>query len=247
MIATNTHFHPHWIPSLTVLVLMVTFTLLGNWQLDRADQKQALAGTLQLRLQQPVIPVSHIDFSTTEPAELEFLRLRAAGRFLAGESVLIENRRQGGKTGFHIITPFEVSDTGRWLLVNRGWVEATAALSMPQFETPADELMLEGTVTLPVAPWLDLTPAADSPRISDQPARWPFFTLDRFRRWSGADIYPLLLLQSPESEGGFVRRWPQPEVDHSMHIGYALQWFGFAVIVLLIWVKLSLRDGREQG
>jgi len=32
-----------------------------------------------------------------------------------------------------------------------------------------------------------------------------------------------------------------------MHYGYAVQWFAFAVIVLVIWLRLSVARGGGQG
>ena len=52
----------------------------------------------------------------------------------------------------------------------------------------------------------------------------------------------------PESEaGGYSRQWPRPAERITTHIGYAYQWFGFAVAAVLIWVFVSFRrQGNEQ-
>ena len=259
MTLTDAQFAPHWLPTTVVGLLMAVFVYLGLWQLERAEQKQHLAETLILRQQQkPLALVNGLLFQESkgqklagekkqsDPGsnvqELEHSQLEVEGEYLVDKSVLIENRKYRGKTGFHVITPFLVSKSKRVLLVNRGWVKAGPKLGIPRFETPQGIHQLVGTVSIPSPPVLDLTNSSQGfSEDIENFQRWPFFTLERYRKWSGSDIYPLVLLLSPKSEGGFIRRWPKPQVDPSMHIGYALQWFAFALIVVLIWMKLSIK------
>jgi surfeit locus 1 family protein len=37
---------------------------------------------------------------------------------------------------------------------------------------------------------------------------------------------------------------PPPEQDNGPHLGYAIQWFSFALIFLVGWVTLMLRKGE---
>ncbi|OMH30286.1 SURF1 family protein [Motiliproteus sp. MSK22-1] len=253
MTLIDAQFSPHWILTAVVGLLVAVFVYLGLWQLERAEQKQQLAETLTLRQQQK--PLALIDdmlleeSNLQEPSDpenfaqkLEYRQLKVEGEFLPEKSVLIENRKHRGKTGFHVITPFLLSKGEHILLINRGWVKAGPELSIPQFDTPSGTLQLIGTVSIPSPPVLDLTDSDQSgTAVTGSIQRWPFFTLERYQQWSGGDIYPLVLLLSPESQGGFTRQWPKPQVDPSMHIGYALQWFAFALIVILIWLKLSMK------
>ena len=54
-----------------------------------------------------------------------------------------------------------------------------------------------------------------------------------------------MMLQSPQDDSGFVRQWPEPQANVGMHIGYAIQWFAFALIALLVWLRLSLQRSAE--
>jgi len=40
---------------------------------------------------------------------------------------------------------------------------------------------------------------------------------------------------------GFVRNWPPPGERITMHLGYAYQWFGFALTLLVIYIVLNVK------
>ncbi len=237
MILDDAQFSPHWIPSLIGLVLVISFCSLGMWQLDRAEQKRQLATDLNERKQQSPLVLNEYNVDSLKAKDFEHRTLTATGTYLPHKTVFVENRKHRGKTGFYVITPLLVADTGGLLLVNRGWVQADTRLALPVIDTPGNVVMVTGMATVPAEPVLDLRP--DQLDHNSDIQRWPFFTLERFKQWSREPAFPWLLLLSADSDSGFVRRWPKPRVDDSMHIGYALQWFAFAIIVLLIWTKLS--------
>ena len=149
-----------------------------------------------------------------------------------------------GKNGFHVITPLRVNNSNLYLLVNRGWVEAQKNRLIPTVETSGSTVSVTGTASIPLPPALDLGGAELS---ADASPRWPYLTLERYADWSGLDIYPFVLMQAASDPHGFTRAW-RPEIPkEGMHIGYAIQWFAFALIVLLIWLRLSLVSRAETG
>ena len=48
-------------------------------------------------------------------------------------------------------------------------------------------------------------------------------------------------LDANSNAGGFVRNWPPPGERVSMHLGYAYQWFGFALTLLVIFIVLNVK------
>ena len=242
MAATARTFRPQAVPTVLVVILLPLFCGLGIWQLDRAEQKRQLAASLEARRKLPAYPLNQ---GLPEPSEREFRRVVAVGRFLAQKSVLIENRKHQGKRGFHVITPLQLESSGAIVLINRGWIPHDRLASGQPPPAPSEQVRLTGVLTLPEPPALELDYTSG---VTDETPRWPFLTLDHFTRWSGLDILPIAVLQAPE-EGepdGFVRSWPLPQVSDAMHIGYAIQWFSFALIALLIWLRLSLHKAVKQ-
>lgn len=227
-------FRPGWIPTIFVVLLSPMFVGLGFWQLDRAEQKRAMAAAQDSRRKQPPL---RLDDNKPSSHMVSYRRLIAQGRFLADKTVFIENRKYQGKTGYHVITPLCTSPDRLCLLVNRGWVDATAAEGSLDLMTPDQPVEVTGEAVVPEPPALNL----QSEGSAVKSRRWPFVTIDAYRDWSQLDLYPFMLLQSPDDSHGFVRNWPMAKPNHAMHIGYAIQWFAFALIALTVWLTLSLQ------
>lgn len=233
MTGTTLHFRAHIVPTLLMVLIMPVFCGLGLWQLDRAEQKRNIATSLEMRRKLPVMPITN---DLPDVGQLEFRTVIAEGQYLSEKAVLIENRKYQGKNGFHVITPLQLANTGQIVLVNRGWIPRQN--NQPSFTTPAGSLEVEGEVSIPLPPAIKLSQA---PTENIKLPHWPFLTLEHYISWSGLEILPFVILQSAgDNSRGFIRRWPQPQANDAMHIGYAVQWFAFALIALVIWFRLSL-------
>ncbi|MDJ0807673.1 MAG: SURF1 family protein [Gammaproteobacteria bacterium] len=224
-----------------MVLLTPVFCGLGLWQLDRAEQKRNLAHTLEMRRKMPALT---LDSNLTDFAKLEHRKIIARGRLLQDKTVLIENRKHQGRRGFHVITPLRLGETDQILLVNRGWIPLSGGAGQADVPTQDGSLLIEGVVNHPQPPALDLNLTIDPVEVLPS---WPFLTLENYTAWSGLEILPLLILQAPDPTSGFVRQWPRPAANETMHIGYAIQWFAFALITLLIWLRLSLHKTTGEA
>jgi cytochrome oxidase assembly protein ShyY1 len=52
--------------------------------------------------------------------------------------------------------------------------------------------------------------------------------------------------QSGENNEGLKRVWPEPSVDSDKNVGYAMQWFGFAGIVMVAFLVVGWRRLRTR-
>lgn len=227
-------FRFRWIPTLLFAVPIPFFVGLGLWQLDRADQKRDLTNTLATRA---ALPPVVIDEALEDAGELRYRRIVASGRYVAERQFLIEGRREGSKLGFHVITPLRLSDSGVLLLVNRGWVAARPSNDPILAPIPEGDLVLSGVAELPSPPVIVLDGDADAAKGWGE--RWPYLTVELFAATVEDPVQPFLMLLDPNALGGFVRHWRQPSPKVWMHQGYAAQWFGFAVIALALYLRLS--------
>jgi surfeit locus 1 family protein len=75
--------------TLIALLSVLFFTRLGFWQLERAQQKQALRAAMQSRAELPPL-VLHDLLSNHE--ELRFRRVLARGTFDPEQQILLDNR-----------------------------------------------------------------------------------------------------------------------------------------------------------
>jgi surfeit locus 1 family protein len=241
MSSSTRQFRAQAIPTIIMVILVPLFTGLGIWQLDRAEQKRQLSAALESRRKQPALS---LNLALPPTGEREFRPVVAQGRYLADKTILIENRKYLGRTGFHVVTPLRIEGSERIVLVNRGWIPRERLDGDARPATPGERVTVHGTLALPQAPAIELQ-LADTP--ADTTPHWPYLTLDHFAQWSGLKILPFEILQSPEDPGDLVRQWPQPQFSDAMHIGYAIQWFAFALITLLIWFRLSLQPITPTG
>lgn len=231
------------VPFLATLVLVLLGIALGNWQTRRASEKSAL----QARLEQGMAaaPLT-LDGSPVDPARLEFHRVIVTGEFVPNWPVFLDNRPQGGRTGFILLMPFKIAGSNKAVLVARGWLPRNTAEHgrLPPYATPPGRVTLEGRAVRQMPRVMQLgTPAPLAPNAIVQntgPAE--------VASASGLDLLPLVVEQTgPDAAGeGLVRNWPAPSLDIDRHKGYAVQWYALAAMAFLFFVMTGFRRGRRK-
>lgn len=232
------------LPTLVALGVVVLLSALGSWQLERAQQKQALGNTFERRLQDDPV---RLDTATAEPDSLRYRRVKAAGVYDAGHQFLLDNRTRRGVAGYHVLTPLRLGASDAAVLVNRGWVPLGASREqLPAIPAPAGSVRIRGLVAVPGADPFLLGPAgydADGwPRVVqaiDVPA---------MERALGYRLRPYIVRLDAGVPGGFVREWrPYVGFGPERHQAYAVQWFALAAAVVVIYVVVAMRGRRRQA
>lgn len=224
------------VPPLAAIVLVVLFTGLGLWQLDRADEKAALRELFDSGAGYRPLPAAGETPKLYEP-------LKARGRFLGERQFLIDNMIMNGRVGYFVVTPFEHAAGEPLLLVNRGWTPKepdrgpAAAVAVA-----GSEREITGRAGRLPRVGIRAGEAFEGedgwPRI----ANWP--TLEELEQALGRDLLPFVLLADPEPDTAFVRHWELPGPGPMRHIGYAVQWFALAAAVIVTAVLLWRRRRR---
>ncbi len=235
-------FRFRWVPTLLLAAPIPLFVALGLWQLDRADQKRALTETLAARAELPPVRLEGL---VADADALRYRAIEAVGRYVPEHQVLIEGRREGSKTGFHVITPLRLEGFGDLLLVNRGWIPSQPNGEPTPAPVPEGVLRVAGEADVPSHPALVLDGGGDAAKAWG--ARWPYLTVDLFAATVDLPVQPVVMLLSSEDPGGFVRHWTRQVPNVGMHLGYAGQWFGFALIALVLYLRLSFERAPRRG
>lgn len=212
---------------------------LGNWQLHRAAEKEAIQLRLERAAHTPA-PLTRAD----GPAPAEWQSVSLTGSWLADATIYLDNRTYRGRAGYQVLTPLHLADGSGWVLVNRGWVAAAADRArLPAVRTSGGVQRLRGTVRRPPAAPFALTSEASSGAL------WQFLDLARYRARSGVDVAEWTVQQTSAADDGLVREWPQPGIGVDRHRGYALQWYSFAALALGLsgWRIWTLWRHRERG
>ncbi|ODV60042.1 cytochrome oxidase assembly protein SHY1 [Ascoidea rubescens DSM 1968] len=106
--------------SLLILMPIISFYL-GTWQLKRLSWKTDLISKGEDRLTYPPVPLpKDIDQSITK--DNEFRKFYVKGHFKNENEFFVGPRTRNGESGFMVFTPFERSDGGEPLLIERGWI-----------------------------------------------------------------------------------------------------------------------------
>lgn len=220
---------------LLLLVLVPAFISLGLWQWNKAQAKLARQAELDALSQGPALAMP------MEPASAESLRHRRfalQGEFDPARQILIDNRVQQGQAGYHVVTPLKLAGSDLRVLVNRGWVPAPADHSrVPEVPPPAGPVSITGVAVVPAERFFTLAPA---PAARWEPV-WQNLDLQRFRAGVPYALQPVVIQLDPDVPGGYGRDWPRPEEGADHNLGYAMQWFGFAVASLAIWLYFLVR------
>ncbi len=235
--------HLSWRPSrigtLLSLVLLPTFIGLGVWQLQRADSKAAQFAQFETQAELPVLrelPAGHVP---------RYARASLAGRYVVNRQFLLDNMTDGGRGGYHVLTPFVPSGEERWLLVNRGWVPAPGdRRSLPDIAANTDTRVVTGQFDQLPRPGLDLgAPSAPGPE------RWPqvvsFPDMAALQERLAQRLFDQQLLLDPDQPDGFLRAWGPRSMAPERHLGYAVQWFALAAVLVILYATLSVRRARS--
>lgn len=236
-------FRPSRWPTLVVLLLLPMLLALGFWQLDRAEQKREWLAAVETGRRQPPL-----DLNVAQPAyeAAAHRRAVATGRYDAAHQVLLDNQVRDQRWGYLVLTPLRLDGTDLAVLVDRGWLAA------PPDRTQLPELTVEGTPTT-VRGDIDRGPSIGlrlGGAVSD--ASWPlriqYLDYDALNRRLPYRILPYLIRLDPTEPQGYRRDWePVPPMGPSTHIGYAVQWFGLATALLVIYIVVNTKRIRSAG
>ncbi len=227
-------FRPGWKMSLFVALFLPLTLGLGNWQLERAEEKRAFEAAYLERIgARAVSPGDSI---------ADFQRLRLVGRYEQGRDFLLDNQTREGAVGFAVISVFQANDGRRWL-INRGFlVGDRSRRSLPEVTTPEDELTIVGLVW----PELGLLPVFGEDRWADG---WPkvIQRLEVARMAAFLDNAEPRELRLEAGQPGVFEAAPTLlNMPASKHRGYAVQWFGLATALTIGFLIIGFRrDDRH--
>jgi surfeit locus 1 family protein len=226
-------FAPTWPMTLLTVVLLMSFIGLGRWQWHRGEAKQAVWAEFERNA--PAEELGSRDFDSVD----RFARVQLSGTFDGEHQFLLDNRSHAGKPGYEVLTPFLLAD-GRRVLVNRGWIpfggyrdrlpDVSMADRATEITGRVDELPVGGLASGRAAP------AGDTwPKLTSFPLHAELASA------LGGKLQRQIVLLDPQGPGGYVREWSPPGMPPARHFSYAIQWWGFAGVLLVLYFGLNFR------
>ena len=240
-------FAPRPFTTLLAIVLIAMLVSLGNWQLHRAAEKRVLFDSFA----QGSDATRSIDGKT--PKVPRYSQVEAEGHYDGTRQVLIDNMVHAERAGYFVITPFALQGGG-WVLVNRGWVPlGKSRAERPAIPVPADTRRIRGRADNLPRPGIQMgtpaVPAPPYPVVAAFPTHSDIARLLNETDWTPAAD---LVLLDPKQPDGYVRDWTAPGFPPMRHVGYAVQWFGLAAALFVIYIVTNFRrsvsgDGRDAA
>lgn len=221
--------------AILALVTASALASLGLWQLRRADAKQVLLDGIDRASRAPLASLAEVE-STVDGAR--FRAVVVDGAFLDQSQILLDNQLRDGQPGVRAYVPLKLSEDARAVLVDRGWLAwPDRSQPAPTATVAAGTQHLEGVLLDP--------PGAGIQLGGDLAQRWPLLVtridLRDIELRLGQPLLDFVLEDRNAPRAQTIRAGMLPPERHR---GYALQWFGLSLTVLIIYGVLAWRAGR---
>ena len=217
-------------------IIFVPITIsLGFWQLDRAEEKrEIIANYDELLISEPINLNVKTIYKNWQP-------ITTIGRFK--DIVIFEdNAILSGRAGFKIYHLFENGD-GSYVFVHRGFIERNMVKNnLPLINTPKGKQSLEGSVLIKEDNSFVQDIEESDARIIQE------FNIERlinkFPILKDRYLHPFLFNLDIRDNKKFLAIEKPVNMAASKHIGYAIQWFGLCIALIILTIYAFRRkDG----
>lgn len=241
-----------WFFAVIMLVLAAVCVWLGTWQMQRLAEKEALIAAVDARLTAAPLPVPpKQDWDSLDTEALVYQPVEMTGTYRYTQTVTVftslsDARGQYSGPGYWVLTPFELQDGGT-VFVNRGFVpqqfQETAVIGDLYGDDPGN-VTISGVLRSPERAGM-MTPEADMSNRMEwvrDPTR-----LEKMVDPALAPIAPFYV-DLPAGVPGDLPQGGETVVSFpNNHFGYALTWYGFAIVALVMLGFWLVRQARSPA
>jgi surfeit locus 1 family protein len=229
-------FRLRWPFLLLALAGCSLFTSLGFWQWGRGQYREHEWAAFEQAAKAPPQSVT----GERLPALPRFTRVRVEGRYDGQHQFLLDNITRDGRPGYEILTPFVLAD-GSTVIVDRSWIASSGYRDrLPDIALQEGEdgtvRSLEGRLDLLPVPGVATGRVPPSVE-SGWPIRTSFPTREDLGDALGRPVVAVLAL-----DGGAAAR--PPGFEPARNYSYAIQWWSFAGLTLLLFIVLNIEKRR---
>lgn len=244
-------FSPSLIGTIVTLICIPLFIKFGLWQYHKAQQKMAIQTAYNLAKTDDALmfplnmsKISASNHYVLNVADWNYKKVKVTGEYEPKFQFLLDNQVEGNRVGYHVITPLKIDQSEQYVLVNRGWILGKDThTELPKFDTPTGKQTVIGQIWVPSKKIFTLEAKADTSidTMSQITPVWQNMNMNSYQHSVPFVVSDLAIkLDQASDAGGFVRNWQVPVERIATNIGYAYQWFGFALATLLIYIYMSV-------
>ncbi len=233
-----------WWVTIVVILGMMVLARLGFWQLDRLEERRAANAILEQQLASEPLSLNDVDLASTDLTAMPDRSVTATGEFDFSQQIMLRVQNFQGSAGAHLVAPLRLEGRDEAVLVDRGWIPE--ALQTPENWPTFDE---PGTVT--VQGIIRLTETARNVEPPSQPqSEWFRIDVEAIERQMPYELLPIYVLQSPPPGGNQelpYREQPTFDLSEGPHLGYAIQWFAFTLMLGGGYIYFVHHQEKEAG
>ena len=267
---------PHWLAGHALAgTLLIVFLIAGFWQLSRHNEQRERNTLATERQSERPLDSDRFFEAVADPNTVPLLEYRSVHldvqRIDWPDAIQIRNRSLDGLAGCHLAVPVEASGNlngspkSPGVLVVAGWLPegVCTAATASTGEIPrgglVDAQQIEGRIRLsqergllgpsdPPQGRLASLARTDVKRIDQQTTLGlvPVYVELTSASRSDGSLIAFGGSTADDSATSLVRPLPPPSLDAGPHLGYALQWFSFAVVAI-VGYTLVLRHHARKG
>ena len=232
------NFNPGVWMTCFVIFFLPLLLYLGSWQISRGFEKKEIWEAYSANKILPPLPEKEL--SVYKKEDLIYRSVVIKGSYI-NQSFLLDNRIYRSKKGYEIFTPFK-SENDKLYLINRGWANDDA--SFP-FTAPEGKQHVEGIISPFEKYGLNLsnTKTAEPFPVVLQELT---YSLASDLLGGEVNIENLVIHLSAASKGSFEPIWGPTELKAPRHWGYAAQWLGLALALIILYFYFGFKQPSKQ-
>jgi surfeit locus 1 family protein len=231
-------FSRRWLfASVLVLAAATVLVRLGIWQLDRMRWREAFNSRVEEQMNAEPLQLNE-ETLDLDLYSLEYRQVMVTGSYLPEDEIMLRNQvwqtEFGSELGVALFTPLLIEGTESAILVERGWIpQENADKESRAIYRENGSVILTGRLRraetdFSINEWLHPDPEGKLDT-------WNNLDLERIAAQMETPLLPVYLQLSPDAEQTNPPFASQPSLDLSEgpHLGYAIQWFIFATLLLI--------------
>jgi len=213
---------------------------LGQWQLDREQEKIQLQNDYEMRMLAPAVPIKDIDWRRSD---LGFLKVKTLGEFQNGRVYLLDNKIHEGRVGYELIQPF-VTETGQTILVNRGWIaQGLSREQLPDSPKVEGVIEIQGSIYVPLDEAFLLNGIEENGTLAG-PKVIQSIQVEAISADLKKEIAPYTVRLLENSPGLEQANWQAVNMLPEKHRAYAVQWFAMLFALLVMFIYFGYKNPR---
>ncbi len=230
---------------IAALLLAAAFARLGFWQWSRAEEKRIQLAEVAAVMADPR------PAELTGPPNGAYSWAQGRGQFQPSPVILLDNQQREGRVGVQVYGVFvpEAAPAQR-LLVDLGWLPMDGQRDWPTVQLPQGTVQVSGLRSAP--PAIGIRLGAGAGALQKRDARWlvTYLDLAEMDTQLGAQgrLARQVLRLDPKLQMGYKRDLVlhANSLPPERHVGYAVQWWGLALTVVLTALILTWRARKRQ-